>query len=70
VGLDRSTVLEALCKCSPCTFEELVETLGLEGDKRPLRRIIADLVREGLVRKKPNYEKGKLEYEASPGACG
>jgi len=70
VVLERRTVLEALCRCAPCTFEDLVEALALEGDKRPLRKILADLIREGLVEKKPNYERGKLEYAARPGACG
>jgi len=70
VGLDRDTVLEVLCRCAPCTFEELVEALPVEGDKRPLRRILADLIREGVVGKKPNYDRGKLEYEVKPGVCG
>jgi len=68
-GVGREEVLRALCKCAPCTFEELVQALGYEGDLRDVRRLVADMVREGVVAKKPDYARGKVVL-VSPEGCG
>jgi len=50
------------------SFEELLSNLKWEGDLRPLRRLIADMVREGLILKEPDYAKRKMVYRAKGGA--
>ncbi len=44
------------------TFEELVKEVGWEGDRRGLRSVLADMVRRGVVGKKPDYDKRRLLF--------
>ena len=61
----REEVLRAICSCQPCTWEDLLAVMGDDVDKRALRHVIADLIREGVVVKEANYERRKLEYRAT-----
>lgn len=60
----REEVLRLICECQPCTWEDLLAIAG-DVDKRHLRHVISDLIREGLVVKEANYERRKLEYRAT-----
>lgn len=64
--VDRETILRILRECQPCTWEELLARLRDEGiapsDLRDLRHIIADMIREGLIVKEPDYDRRKLVY--------
>ncbi len=64
--VDRETILRVLRECQPCTWEDLLARLRNEGidpgDLRGLRRIIADMIREGLIVKEPDYDRRKLVY--------
>ena len=55
-------ILELLRQRGPMTMEEIIEALGWEGDKRPLRRVVAEMVRKGLLVKKPDYERRKMLF--------
>jgi len=64
-------LLRILCRSSrPLTVEEIVEAVGWSGDRRPLRRALADLVRRGLVDKIPDYEGRVMRFRARGGGCG
>ncbi len=62
----REVILRVLRECQPCTWEDLLARLRDEGvapgDLRDLRRIIADMIREGLIVKEPDYNRRKLVY--------
>ena len=64
--VDREAILKVLRECQPCTWEDLLARLKDEGidpgDLRGLRRIIADMIREGLIVKEPDYDRRKLVY--------
>ena len=64
--VDRETILRILRECQPCTWEELLARLRDEGiapsDLRDVRHIIADMIREGLIVKEPDYDRRKLVY--------
>lgn len=59
----RRRILSILLEKGPLSFEELLASLEWKGDLRPLRRIIADMVREGLITKEPDYVKKKMVYK-------
>ncbi len=61
-SLDRETLLKLLCECGKCAWEDLHPRLG-PGDKREARKMLADLIREGLVVKEVDYERRKLLYK-------
>ncbi len=58
----RSRILSILSKRGSLSFEELLAELGWSGDLRVLRRVLADMVREGIVVKEPDYSKRKVVY--------
>jgi len=62
--LKREEVLKAVRENQPCTTEDLARILGVNEKKELalLRRILADLVREGLLLKNPDYNKRKILY--------
>jgi hypothetical protein len=60
-------LVEKLCRCKECAIEELLS--DFEGDRREARAILADLVRMGLVMKKPDYERRKLVFKATERLC-
>ena len=47
------------------TFEELARELGWSGDKRPLRSVIAELIREGFIVKTADYNRRRLVYRVN-----
>ena len=61
----KRRILEILSQRGPMSFEELLSNLKWEGDLRPLRRLIADMVREGLILKEPDYTKRKMVYKVA-----
>lgn len=64
----RDRVIEALCACSPCTLQSLAEKLP-DVHITELRRVISELLREGVVSKEPDYEHRKLVYKVDPRVC-
>ncbi len=62
----REELLRVLCECSPCTWEDLLSRLG-DVDKRAVRAVLAEMIREGVLEKRPDYERAKLVYVAT--AC-
>ncbi|MFZ8794826.1 MAG: hypothetical protein ACO2O2_13225 [Acidilobaceae archaeon] len=58
----RSRILSILSKRGSLSFEELLAELGLSGDLRVLRRVLADMVREGIIVKEPDYSRRKVVY--------
>ncbi|MCE4599333.1 MAG: hypothetical protein F7C81_03950 [Desulfurococcales archaeon] len=58
----KKLILEVLSECQPCSFEDLLSHISVKGDLRPLRRALAELIREGVVVKVPDYERRKLMY--------
>ncbi len=47
----------------PKTFEEIVEALGWRGDRRELRRVLAEMVKSGVVVKEPDYERRRMVFK-------
>ncbi len=47
------------------TFEELARALSWSGDRRPLRKALADLVREGRVLRVPDYDRRRMVFTAA-----
>ena len=58
----RSRILSILSKRGSLSFEELLAELGWSGDLRVLRRVLADMVREGIIVKEPDYSRRKIVY--------
>jgi DNA-binding HxlR family transcriptional regulator len=58
----RSRILSILSKRGSLSFEELLAELGWSGDLRVLRRVLADMVREGIIVKEPDYSRRKVVY--------
>jgi hypothetical protein len=63
----ESVLLNVVSQCSPCSFKEIREHLekifaGRILDWRVVRRVLADLVKEGKIRRKPDYEKRVIVY--------
>ena len=54
----------------PLGFDEIARGLEWSGDRRPLRRILAKLVREGIVERVPDYEGRRHVYSLGGGAHG
>lgn len=63
----RKRIIEALGRCGPCSFEDLLEALGGGVDLWRLRRILADMVRRGEIVKEPSQERRKLLYRLASG---
>ena len=61
--MKREFLLELLCECGKCAWEDLYPRLG-PGDKRSVRKLLAELIREGLVVKEVDYERRKLLYKS------
>ncbi|MFN4046177.1 MAG: hypothetical protein ACK4H7_02420 [Acidilobaceae archaeon] len=59
----KSKILEALEKKGPMSLEELLKEIEWTGDLKPLRRILAEMIRENIIVKEPNYERKKLVYK-------
>lgn len=51
----------------PLTVDEIASSLGWEGDLRPLRRILADMVRRGLVERVPDYDRSRMAFRVRGG---
>jgi len=58
----RARILDILSKRGDLSFEELLAELGWSGDLRVLRRVLAGMVREGVIVKEPDYSKRKMVY--------
>ncbi|MCE4625099.1 MAG: hypothetical protein F7C35_04465 [Desulfurococcales archaeon] len=60
-------IIKTLRECSPCTSEEIMkrvtETYHSKGvDARLLRRILAELVKRGVVVRRVDYERRKILF--------
>ncbi len=55
-------IIGILSKRGGMSFEELLAELGWSGDLRVLRRVIAEMIREGVIVKEPDYSKRKMVY--------
>ncbi|MCE4603750.1 MAG: MarR family transcriptional regulator [Aeropyrum sp.] len=65
----EARVLEELASIpSGLTMEELAERLGWRGDLRPLRRIVAEMVRRGIVVKVPDYDRRRIVFKVHRGS--
>ena len=65
----KARLLEVIPRDRGVTFSEIVAALGWEGDRRPLRKALAELVREGRVLRVPDYERKRMTFrrpQASP----
>lgn len=49
------------------TFNEIASLLSWSGDRRPLRKVLASLVREGKVQRVPDYDKKKMVFRRLSG---
>ncbi len=58
----KRLIISVLQNCQPCSFEDLLNYMSFRGDLRALRKALAELVREGVVVKVPDYERKKLLY--------
>ncbi|MCE4620350.1 MAG: hypothetical protein F7C33_04925 [Desulfurococcales archaeon] len=61
------SLIRRLCGCRECTIDELLEGLGI--DRLEARKRLAQLVREGLVEKKPDYDKRKMVFRVKDELC-
>jgi len=47
----------------PLTVDEIASGLGWSGDLRPLRRVLAEMVRRGLLVRVPDYERRRMVFK-------
>mgnify|MGYP001773300648 CR=1 FL=1 len=58
----KARLLEVIPADRGLTFSEVVALVGWQGDLRPLRRALAELVREGKVQRAPDYERRRVTF--------
>lgn len=65
----RKEILKRLCSVGGrvVSFEEIRR--WLDTDMRVARRVLAELIREGLVERLPDYESRRMGFKASGNAC-
>ncbi|BFH73183.1 hypothetical protein SJAV_11270 [Sulfurisphaera javensis] len=66
----KKVIIDLLSKEGPKTSTEIRDILlekGLEFDMVEFREALADLVREGKVKKEPDYEKKKFLFSIAIG---
>ena len=61
----KARLLEVIPYDRGLTFSEIVAALGWTGDRRPLRKALAELVREGRVLRVPDYERRRMTFRRS-----
>lgn len=64
----ENLVINVIKKLGKVTYEELFKELvneGIEFEDLELRRVIANLIRKGVIAKLPNPKKMKFEYSLS-----
>ncbi|MEB2836757.1 MAG: hypothetical protein GSR80_000708 [Desulfurococcales archaeon] len=67
-GEVKRRVVEVLRSAGrPLEVGEIAEALEWRGDLRPLRRVLAGLVREGVVLRVPDYERRRMVYMLAGG---
>lgn len=59
----KEEIINIIRKKGSISMDELVNELGWKDDKRLLRRIVADMVRNGIIVKEPDYDKRKLVFK-------
>ncbi|MGC9209804.1 MAG: hypothetical protein ACP5FT_00815 [Acidilobus sp.] len=62
----KEMILSVLSPQRGLTFSEIVQALSWTGDKRPLRKALGDLVREGKVLREPDYERKRMVFRRAP----
>lgn len=58
----KNNILFLLDKNNDLTFDEIRKLLEWKGDLRPLRKALAELVRESKIERIPNYERKRLVF--------
>lgn len=58
----KSRLLQLLSTEKGLTFGEIANLLSWSGDRRPLRKALAELVREGKVRRVPDYTRKRMVF--------
>lgn len=66
-GALRERVVKAIEELGSATFEEIAERVGWSGDRRLLRSLLAELVREGVVVREPDYERRRMVFRVNRG---
>ena len=59
----KNNILFLLEKNDELTFDEIKKLLNWSGDSRPLRKALAELVRESKVDRVPNYERKRMVFK-------
>lgn len=66
--MEEEKILEVLCSCGQCTMAELKARLA-SVELQLIRRIISELLRQGIIEKRPDYSKNKLVYVPKKAYC-
>jgi len=64
----KQLIINVIRKLGKATYEELLKELinkGVDIDDIELRKVIASLIKEGVIVKLPNPKKMKFEYSLS-----
>lgn len=62
----KELILNILSSERGLTFGEIVVALSWTGDRRPLRKALSDLVREGRVLREPDYQRKRMVFRKAP----
>lgn len=62
----KERVLSVLKYDRGLTFNEIAEALSWSGDRRPLRKALGELVREGKVLREPDYQRKRMTFRRAP----
>lgn len=63
----KERVIRAIEELGSATFDEIVERIEWSGDRRPLRALLAKLVREGILVREPDYGRRKFVFRVNRG---
>jgi hypothetical protein len=69
-GRIRATVTECLTGGRSLTFDEVYECVTSKlGDARKIevREVLSELIREGVVKREPDYERRRMVFRLSEG---
>ena len=62
----KELILDVLSSERGLTFSEIAAALSWTGDRRPLRKALSDLVREGKVLREPDYQRKRMVFRKAP----
>ncbi|MGC9071098.1 MAG: hypothetical protein ACP5HK_00140 [Acidilobus sp.] len=58
----KGRVLSVLNDQGGLTFTEIVTVMSWTGDRRPLRKALSELIREGRVLREPDYQRRRIVF--------